>query len=82
MSTETDKTVDLDIDYDAEVPCMVPECHGAAIWALYKPCTHTILACTPHRAEQDEWFAERPWYHAVCLTCSDPLPMPLDWRPV
>lgn len=84
MSAETDKTVDMDIDYDAEVPCdwgEIDGCTSAAAWASTSSCCALVtLHCPPHRVRFDELTIKFAGTYR-CLRCRADDP-DYTWRPL
>lgn len=61
MSTEADTTTELDVDMDATVPCVIPECERPATHHLVgRPCRHPGqgAACQEHITEALAYYRE------------------------
>lgn len=89
MSTTIDERPDvevvLDIDLEANVTCNNPiGCERIAEWVYYcQGCRIVWLACSHHRARQDQWVRDVVLilgHPGFCRVCDHPNPAPIPWR--
>lgn len=81
--TETLATVELDIDFDAVVPCQwFRPCASEAAWVgAHTCCQVEFMLCDAHRRASQQNHAEMRGVVACAHCRTDPMPEPA-WRPV